>query len=90
MARAGWTVYATVRQLADGEALVAEAGGGEIKPLQLDVTDDAQIAALEGALRSGSTRSSTTRASSSRGRSRRCLLTTSGNSSRSTSSARSR
>jgi NAD(P)-dependent dehydrogenase (short-subunit alcohol dehydrogenase family) len=50
MARAGWTVYATVRQVADGEELVAEAAGGEIKPLQLDVTDDAQIAALEDAI----------------------------------------
>lgn len=50
MARAGWTVYATVRKATDGEELVAEAGGGEIRPLQLDVTDDAQIAALEGAL----------------------------------------
>jgi NAD(P)-dependent dehydrogenase (short-subunit alcohol dehydrogenase family) len=49
LARAGWTVYATVRQAADGEALVAEAGDA-IRPLQLDITDDAQIAALEAAL----------------------------------------
>jgi NAD(P)-dependent dehydrogenase (short-subunit alcohol dehydrogenase family) len=50
MARAGWTVYGTVRKAADGEELVAEAGAGSITPLQLDVTDDAQIAALDGAL----------------------------------------
>lgn len=50
LARAGWTVYATVRRLADGEALLAEAGGSTITPLQLDVTDEAQIAALGGAL----------------------------------------
>jgi NAD(P)-dependent dehydrogenase (short-subunit alcohol dehydrogenase family) len=50
MARAGWTVYATVRKPADGDELLTEAAGGEIKPLQLDVTDDAQIAALGGLL----------------------------------------
>jgi NAD(P)-dependent dehydrogenase (short-subunit alcohol dehydrogenase family) len=50
MARAGWTVYATVRKVADGEELVAEAGAAEIKPVRLDLTDDAQIAALDGVL----------------------------------------
>jgi NAD(P)-dependent dehydrogenase (short-subunit alcohol dehydrogenase family) len=45
LAAAGWTVYGTVRQEADGEALVAEAAG-EIVPLQLDVASDDQIAAL--------------------------------------------
>jgi NAD(P)-dependent dehydrogenase (short-subunit alcohol dehydrogenase family) len=50
LARAGWTVYATVRQASDGEELVAEAAGHQVQPLQLDVTDDAQIAALDGAL----------------------------------------
>jgi NAD(P)-dependent dehydrogenase (short-subunit alcohol dehydrogenase family) len=52
LAAAGWTVYAGVRQVADGEALVAAAGagGGEIVPLRLDVSSDAQIAALDGAL----------------------------------------
>jgi NAD(P)-dependent dehydrogenase (short-subunit alcohol dehydrogenase family) len=49
LARGGWTVYATVRRAEDGEELVAE-GGAEIRPLQLDVTDDAQIAALGEAL----------------------------------------
>jgi NAD(P)-dependent dehydrogenase (short-subunit alcohol dehydrogenase family) len=50
LARAGWTVYATVRRAEDGEALVAEAAGGDVHPLQLEVTDDAQIAALDRAL----------------------------------------
>jgi NAD(P)-dependent dehydrogenase (short-subunit alcohol dehydrogenase family) len=45
LARAGWTVYATVRRAADGEELVAAAAGGEVRPLQVDVTSDAQIAA---------------------------------------------
>jgi NAD(P)-dependent dehydrogenase (short-subunit alcohol dehydrogenase family) len=49
LARAGWTVYATVRRPEDGEDLVAEAGA-EVHPLQLDVSDDAQIAALDAAL----------------------------------------
>jgi NAD(P)-dependent dehydrogenase (short-subunit alcohol dehydrogenase family) len=49
LVRAGWTVYATVRRAEDGEELVAE-GGAEIRPLQLEVTDDAQIAALDEAL----------------------------------------
>jgi NAD(P)-dependent dehydrogenase (short-subunit alcohol dehydrogenase family) len=50
LARAGWTVYATVRRPEDGEELVAEAAGAELRPLQLDVTSDEQIAALEEAL----------------------------------------
>jgi NAD(P)-dependent dehydrogenase (short-subunit alcohol dehydrogenase family) len=50
LARAGWTVYATVRQAPDGEELVAEAAGHEVRTLQLDVTDDGQIAALAEAL----------------------------------------
>lgn len=49
LARAGWTVYATVRSAADGEELVA-AAGAELVPLQLDVTSDEQIAALDQAL----------------------------------------
>jgi NAD(P)-dependent dehydrogenase (short-subunit alcohol dehydrogenase family) len=48
LARAGWTVYAGVRSDADGEALLAEVGtGGAIQPLPLDVTNGAQIAALD-------------------------------------------
>jgi NAD(P)-dependent dehydrogenase (short-subunit alcohol dehydrogenase family) len=49
LARAGWSVYATVRRPDDGEELVAEAGAA-VHPLQLEVTDDAQIAALDEAL----------------------------------------
>ncbi len=49
LARSGWDVYATVRRPEDGEALVEEAGGG-VRALQLDVTDDEQVAALERAL----------------------------------------
>jgi NAD(P)-dependent dehydrogenase (short-subunit alcohol dehydrogenase family) len=50
LARAGWTVYGTVRQEADGAELVAAAAGREVHPLQLDVTDDAGIAALGASL----------------------------------------
>jgi NAD(P)-dependent dehydrogenase (short-subunit alcohol dehydrogenase family) len=50
LARAGWTVYATVRQEADGAELVAEAAGHQVTPLRLDVTDDAAVAALGDAL----------------------------------------
>jgi NAD(P)-dependent dehydrogenase (short-subunit alcohol dehydrogenase family) len=50
LARAGWTVYATVRSAADGEELVAEAASDAIHPLQLEVTSDEQIAALDAAL----------------------------------------
>jgi NAD(P)-dependent dehydrogenase (short-subunit alcohol dehydrogenase family) len=50
LARSGWTVYATVRQAADGEELVSEAAGHQVVPLQLDVTKDADIAALDEAL----------------------------------------
>ena len=49
LARAGWDVYATVRAAADGEALRAE-GGDRVRIVELDVTDDAQIAALDGQL----------------------------------------
>jgi NAD(P)-dependent dehydrogenase (short-subunit alcohol dehydrogenase family) len=49
LARAGWTVYATVRSAADGEELAAEASGA-VHPLQLEVTSDEQIAALDAAL----------------------------------------
>jgi NAD(P)-dependent dehydrogenase (short-subunit alcohol dehydrogenase family) len=50
LARAGWTVYATVRSAADGEALVLEAAGAAVHPLQLEVTSDEQVAALDEAL----------------------------------------
>jgi NAD(P)-dependent dehydrogenase (short-subunit alcohol dehydrogenase family) len=50
LARAGWTVYATVRQEADGAELVAAAAGRAVHPLQLDVTDDAGIASLGASL----------------------------------------
>jgi NAD(P)-dependent dehydrogenase (short-subunit alcohol dehydrogenase family) len=50
LARAGWTVWATVRSAADGEELAAEAGGAAVHPLQLEVTSDEQIAALDAAL----------------------------------------
>jgi NAD(P)-dependent dehydrogenase (short-subunit alcohol dehydrogenase family) len=50
LARAGWTVYATVRSAADGEELAAEAGAAAVHPLQLEVTSDEQIAALDAAL----------------------------------------
>lgn len=52
LAREGWHVFAGVRKLEDGNALAAELGdaAGKIEPIQLDVTDDADIAALEAAL----------------------------------------
>jgi NAD(P)-dependent dehydrogenase (short-subunit alcohol dehydrogenase family) len=50
LAHAGWTVYAGVRSDADGAALVAAAPGEDIHPLPLDVTNGAQIAALDLAL----------------------------------------
>ena len=46
LAAGGWTVLAGVRREQDGEAL-REAG---VRPLVLDVTDAAQVAALETAL----------------------------------------
>lgn len=49
LAAEGWQVFAGVRKPEDGEALVAEGGAG-IVPVQLDVTDDAQIEALGAAL----------------------------------------
>jgi NAD(P)-dependent dehydrogenase (short-subunit alcohol dehydrogenase family) len=47
LAASGWTVLAGVRKAADGEALSA-AGGERVLPLELDVTDQAQI---EGAVK---------------------------------------
>ncbi len=46
LARSGWDVLAGVRNAAAGEALVTQAGaGGRLTPVQLDITDTAQIAA---------------------------------------------
>jgi NAD(P)-dependent dehydrogenase (short-subunit alcohol dehydrogenase family) len=42
LAASGWTVLAGVRKAADGEAL-RDAGGERVLPLELDVTDRAQI-----------------------------------------------
>ena len=45
LARSGWDVLAGVRNTAAGEALVTQAGsGGRLTPVQLDITDTAQIA----------------------------------------------
>ncbi len=46
LARAGWTVLAGVRKSEDGERLAGEEPGGRIQPVQLDVTDAGQIAAV--------------------------------------------
>ncbi len=50
MARQGWHVFAGVRRIQDGEALVAQAGAA-ITPLLLDVTRRDQIAAAEKLVR---------------------------------------
>lgn len=52
LARAGWKVFAGVRQRAAGEALAAEARTQRvsIEPVLLDVTNSAQIAAVSGTL----------------------------------------
>lgn len=44
LTRAGWTVLAGVRDTAAGERLTAEASGGRLLPLTLDVTDAEQVA----------------------------------------------
>ncbi len=49
LAGSGWTVLAGVRKAADGESLRA-AGGERIVPIELDVTDAAQIAAASAAV----------------------------------------
>ena len=49
LAAAGWDVSAGVRRAEDGEAL-ASANPERIRPLILDVTDERQIAALDGEL----------------------------------------
>jgi NAD(P)-dependent dehydrogenase (short-subunit alcohol dehydrogenase family) len=52
LATSGWKVFAGVRKIEDGEALVAELGEaiGEIVPVVLDVTDDTAIAAAAESL----------------------------------------
>jgi NAD(P)-dependent dehydrogenase (short-subunit alcohol dehydrogenase family) len=50
LAGLGWDVYAGVRNPDDGAALAGEAPGARIVPVVLDVTDSAQIAALDQAL----------------------------------------
>jgi NAD(P)-dependent dehydrogenase (short-subunit alcohol dehydrogenase family) len=50
LARAGWEVLATVRGAEDGEQLLAEAPGAKLRVLELDVTSDEQIAALDAQL----------------------------------------
>lgn len=52
LARAGWHVFAGVRNVKDGEALIAELGSaaGKIETVRLDITDPADVAALAGAL----------------------------------------
>src|SRR6185312_17372203 len=48
LARAGWSVLAGVRSTAAGEELLAlaasEGSDGGVKPIELDVTDAAQVA----------------------------------------------
>jgi NAD(P)-dependent dehydrogenase (short-subunit alcohol dehydrogenase family) len=48
LARAGWTVLAGVRAAPAGEELAAEARGasGTVQPLELDITNAAQVAAV--------------------------------------------
>ncbi len=53
LARSGWTVLAGVRRSEDGERLSGEGPAGRIEPLQLDVTDAAQVAAAAARVGSG-------------------------------------
>jgi NAD(P)-dependent dehydrogenase (short-subunit alcohol dehydrogenase family) len=50
LAQTGWEVHAALRRVEDGESLVHDAPASTITPLLLDVTDSAQIAALDEAL----------------------------------------
>jgi NAD(P)-dependent dehydrogenase (short-subunit alcohol dehydrogenase family) len=53
LAGAGWHVYAGVRNPADGQALVDALGAstpGKIEPVELDIADDASVAALDAKL----------------------------------------
>lgn len=51
LAGAGWTVLAGVRAHADGERLAAEASPAALRPIELDVTDEAQIGAAAALVR---------------------------------------
>jgi NAD(P)-dependent dehydrogenase (short-subunit alcohol dehydrogenase family) len=42
LARTGWTVFAGVRRLVDAEAIAAR-GVGDVRPVLLDVSDEAQV-----------------------------------------------
>jgi len=53
LSRAGWKVLAGVRGEQVGEELAAEAPGGRIEPLRLDVTSDEQIAAARALVDDG-------------------------------------
>jgi NAD(P)-dependent dehydrogenase (short-subunit alcohol dehydrogenase family) len=46
LAYAGWAVYATVRRPEDAEQLRADAPGGRVQPLELDVTDSDRLERL--------------------------------------------
>ncbi len=50
LAAGGWTVLAGVRRVADGEALIARVAG-DVRPLLLDVTDEAAIERAEEMVR---------------------------------------
>lgn len=50
LARAGWVVFAGVRQMADGEALI-ERNWGDVRPVLLDVCDGDQIAGAISTIR---------------------------------------
>jgi NAD(P)-dependent dehydrogenase (short-subunit alcohol dehydrogenase family) len=45
LADKGWRVFAGVRKPADGEALQAQSKSGELRPIALDVTDEASVSA---------------------------------------------
>lgn len=51
LASQGFAVFAGVRQLKDGDALVETAGSGELRPLMLDVSNPESIAAAEREVR---------------------------------------
>ncbi|HTY97474.1 MAG TPA: SDR family oxidoreductase, partial [Solirubrobacteraceae bacterium] len=53
LSRAGWKVLAGVRSGQVGEELAAQAPGGPIEPLRLDVTSEEQIAAARASVDAG-------------------------------------